>query len=1293
MKKQHQVDLSDFLLDLLSLLRRLSVRKSLNIVILLMVLIIVASMKSVKAQGPNQSGGAWKTYVDSVYGFTLEYPAENWTAEVTLENKWKPEHVIKRRVSFEGPGRALIQLDVWDNPKRSSLREWLILYQERLIIFPVGSAIPKEPNGTISGFPAIALVANGTPQTAVALVSNGKNVFRFDYAALDNFQADDVYFHMLSSTKLEDSDGTSTLPASALPKEKVSPTEVSTLDINCFGAFTDAQGNAYRCNEPGCYHGNCTWWVAYRRQDNLGKTTWGDAVGWYGRADSEGYAVCSRAKDADNSCIPVPGAVAWYSSGHVAYVENGDPFRVSEMNCYERSVNYPAVDPVVWVNQGDLPPMITRSPDGYIYGFRDEPVALFEGKGFYSGGKFRFESPGKYNVPDWLNDKTLSVSVADGWAVKLYEHTNQEGRCLLLDKDSVDLETKSFNGIVSSIEVFYAMCPRPCPETSLSSANMQGTWGICSSTHPPSSIDSAIFLSDATLPDGSTVSPGQALVKMWRVRNSGTTPWDGYQLIFAQGDQMGGNSPVNIATTAPNQEVNIGVPLRAPDTSGSKTGYWQIVNRDGTHIQGGRLRVNVNVVSSTSGGHIAALSADPPSPSSANTVRLYAKVNWWPQFRAMRVRVDGQDIGTAEVEHFFDWDTTNAERGDHTITLEVADQTDTSWSRPERRVMVYTLQGDPAPANHAPNRPNLSSPYDWYVYYSGNTAQLCAQANGDPDGDAIAGYYFDIHDSAELWNSGWVSSNCATTSALGPHDYQWRVKVRDSHGAESEWSDNWHFTLVNPSLSISELYFQPQDGNSEQVKIRACTTGQGGIGITMRVSVNSANDGSGNGTWHIVKELGAPCFNDVDAPNWNTLEYGDGPHLVRVEAHGVNTGWDGAAVREEPYTLPHRRPVSPRLLAPIPPSGTIGEPIYLNSRTITFRWEPVARASGYTLHVSLNPSPQGDSNPIFRGTFGNDVNEYTVTFDQDYPTLYWQVSVSNDAGDNASASQFVGIDRAAPSCVIQALAAATPESTFQVSWSGSDSLAGVRAFDIQFLDSGREAWTDWLTGLPASKAYELFTGEPGHTYSFRCLATDNAGNRGSYPTSADTFTRVDPTTRPPTPWWDSAYGSKHNIIVLNNMGDTALPAGYPVHLHFDSSTTPSASDIYNASRSSQKCNDLRIVYNNTTELARLVQSCNSDTIDIWFRSQVAVSAGSSDNTSHQLYYGNASAGAPPADPNQVWKPARPICTSFRKAAAQLPTTQAAMAGIVRWTHRCNGHLPSLGTDCGSIGPIPAAVAR
>jgi len=67
------------------------------------------------------------------------------------------------------------------------------------------------------------------------------------------------------------------------------------------------------------------------------------------------------------------------------------------------------------------------------------------------------------------------------------------------------------------------------------------------------------------------------------------------------------------------------------------------------------------------------------------------------------------------------------------------------------------------------------------------------------------------------------------------------------------------------------------------------------------------------------------------------------------------------------------------------------------------------------------------------------------------------------------------------------------------------------------------------------------------------------------------------------------------------MTGIAMPAGYPVHLHFDGATSPTAAEIYSASLSPTKGNDVRIVHANTTEVARVVQSFTSSNIDIWFR--------------------------------------------------------------------------------------------
>lgn len=819
--------------------------------------------------------------------------------------------------------------------------------------------------------------------------------------------------------------------------------------------------------------------------------------------------------------------------------------------------------------------------------------------------------------------------------------------------------------------------------------------------------DSATYVADLTLPDGIIVVSGANLAKTWRIKNTGTTTWgSGYQLAFVSGDQMEAPSSVSLPNNvAPNQTVNISVNITAPTTDATYQGNWQMRNPSGTYF-GDTIWVNIQV--GTASNNIT-LTADPPSPASADQVRIYARVSNFPNFRELRILIDGQqlcELGAPEIQDCI-WHTNGYSAGQHSISAEADDWTGPAWDNPERSTILYDLTGSGI-VNHAPYRPTLiaNPAYDWYVTI-GNAPQLCAQAQGDPDGDPVSQYRFVATASVGTSDSGWVGNSCYTFGSITPGTYEWQAQVKDSQGGISDWSDKWHFTVEPTGVTAYIDHFTPgSPSNAEDVKIYGCTTGHAGVNITMRVLVNDANDGTDSGEWHIIKEQGSPCFNDTDVPIWHTLDYADGPHLVRLVAWAIQP--DAGDVYDTVYYLNHRRPANPQLVAPVPLSQNINEAIYLNSRTITFRWNPAIRADNYILSVSTNPSPASDPNPIYRQTFGQNTShtsrvsvdsngvqgngygnwfpsisadghtisfasassdlvtgdtnnawdvfirdsigisatEQTITFDQDYPTLYWQVTASNDAGTNDSGAQRFGIDRVAPSCTVQPLQSKMFDNIFRVNWNGADNLAGIRSFDIQYKDSERGIWKDWLEGIPYNKTYELFAGQPGHVYYFRCRATDNANNTGSYPSIADTSTTIDPSSRPPTPWWDTAYSQKRNITVLNNMPNTTMPVGYPVHLHFDSNTTPTAADLYNASLSNPKCNDLRLVTNDAVELNRIVQNCSSSAIDIWFRTQVSIPGGVSDNTTHQLYYGNASAGSPPADPNQVWYPNRGSDTTY-----------------------------------------------
>ncbi|MGQ9718206.1 MAG: PA14 domain-containing protein, partial [Anaerolineae bacterium] len=101
--------------------------------------------------------------------------------------------------------------------------------------------------------------------------------------------------------------------------------------------------------------------------------------------------------------------------------------------------------------------------------------------------------------------------------------------------------------------------------------------------------------------------------------------------------------------------------------------------------------------------------------------------------------------------------------------------------------------------NHPPNTPQPTSPGDWYVARDGRAPTLCWQNNGDPDGDAVQ-FFAEVFQSAVNAQSGWINDTCWRPATLDGryYGYQWRVKARDSRGAESGWSTVWHFTIEQP---------------------------------------------------------------------------------------------------------------------------------------------------------------------------------------------------------------------------------------------------------------------------------------------------------------------------------------------------------------------------------------------------------------------------------------------------------------------------------------------------------------
>lgn len=95
--------------------------------------------------------------------------------------------------------------------------------------------------------------------------------------------------------------------------------------------------------------------------------------------------------------------------------------------------------------------------------------------------------------------------------------------------------------------------------------------------------DRVSFIKDVTIPDGKDFPPGDTFTKTWRLRNNGSCTWTSdYDLVFANGDSMGGPASVSLTgTVAPNQTVDVSVDLTAPNSPGTYRGNWKLRNASG----------------------------------------------------------------------------------------------------------------------------------------------------------------------------------------------------------------------------------------------------------------------------------------------------------------------------------------------------------------------------------------------------------------------------------------------------------------------------------------------------------------------------------------------------------------------------------------------------------------------------------------------------------------------------------------------------------------------------------------
>lgn len=144
------------------------------------------------------------------------------------------------------------------------------------------------------------------------------------------------------------------------------------------------------------------------------------------------------------------------------------------------------------------------------------------------------------------------------------------------------------------------------------------------------------FVEDVTIPDGTEIVAGSVFEKTWRFRNNGCLDWPAtVQLMFWDGDQMGGPDAVDIPATAVNQMVDVSVSLVAPNEPGEYTGYWQLLTSDGVSV-GPYVYVEIKVVA--------------PSPTPTSTPGTVTPPPAYAPFLGTWANQDAGTEGIAKIE-------------------------------------------------------------------------------------------------------------------------------------------------------------------------------------------------------------------------------------------------------------------------------------------------------------------------------------------------------------------------------------------------------------------------------------------------------------------------------------------------------------------------------------------------------------------------------------------------------------------------------------------------------------------
>jgi hypothetical protein len=135
---------------------------------------------------------------------------------------------------------------------------------------------------------------------------------------------------------------------------------------------------------------------------------------------------------------------------------------------------------------------------------------------------------------------------------------------------------------------------------------------------PTSTCHRLVYIRDVTIPDNTTMTPGQTFTKTWEVQNSGSCAWDaGFKFNLIGGDAMGGQTLTLSQAVSAGSSTQLSVAMTAPtNKTGTVQGAWRMSTAAGAYF-GDQLTV-VIVIGGAGGSPTATPPTATPSPTATS---------------------------------------------------------------------------------------------------------------------------------------------------------------------------------------------------------------------------------------------------------------------------------------------------------------------------------------------------------------------------------------------------------------------------------------------------------------------------------------------------------------------------------------------------------------------------------------------------------------------------------------------------------------------------------------------------